>query len=75
MIQANDLNKRFKQAIQTQVMCKRKVMQMQVCRDRGGGGRGDGRAKISIGSTAHLKNEQMAKVLDDEREGDNTGHD
>ena len=39
-------------------------MQLQVSCVRGGGGRGRVAAVTSIGSTSHLKNGQMANVLD-----------
>jgi hypothetical protein len=42
----------------------RKLVQMRVCCNRGGGGCAAVGAVTSIGSTTLLKNEQMANVLD-----------
>ena len=50
-------------AIQADVSSASNV-QMQVSCVRGGGGRGRVVAVTSIGSTSHLKNVQMANVLD-----------
>jgi hypothetical protein len=61
-------------AIQTYASIASDV-QSQVSCNRGGGGRARVVAITSIGSTSHLKNVQMAKVLDGVCVGGNTGHD